>query len=266
MRCLLVIPLALVLAAPVAWGRDEKGKDPPKGDTVADQIATLKKEFETGSQGLRQSYEDAKTQEEKQKIIQQYQELQGGTATKLLELAEKNAKNPAAVDALTLVLQYARNQQDRQKAITALTTEHLQSERIGAACSMLIRMPDGEKHVRAIIEKNANHDVQGQARFALGSFLKQKIGQMQGDEEKAKLKTEAEKTLDEVVGKYADVKVDGKPIANMAKSLLAGLRAQANLAVGKQAPEIEGEDADGKKFKLSDYRGKVIVLDFWAGW
>ena len=33
-----------------------------------------------------------------------------------------------------------------------------------------------------------------------------------------------------------------------------------NLAVGKVAPEIEGEDVDGKKFKLSDYRGKVILL------
>ena len=35
------------------------------------------------------------------------------------------------------------------------------------------------------------------------------------------------------------------------------------LAVGDVAPEIEGEDADGKHFKLSDYRGKVILLSFW---
>ncbi len=37
----------------------------------------------------------------------------------------------------------------------------------------------------------------------------------------------------------------------------------ADLAVGKPAPEIEGEDIDGKTFKLSDYRGKVVLLDFW---
>jgi cytochrome oxidase Cu insertion factor (SCO1/SenC/PrrC family) len=38
------------------------------------------------------------------------------------------------------------------------------------------------------------------------------------------------------------------------------------LAIGKIAPEIEAEDIDGVKFKLSDYRGKVVVLDFWGDW
>jgi cytochrome oxidase Cu insertion factor (SCO1/SenC/PrrC family) len=36
------------------------------------------------------------------------------------------------------------------------------------------------------------------------------------------------------------------------------------LEVGNLAPEIQGEDIDGKKFKLTDYRGKVVLLDFWA--
>jgi hypothetical protein len=30
------------------------------------------------------------------------------------------------------------------------------------------------------------------------------------------------------------------------------------------APEIVGTDQDGKELKLSDYRGKVVMLDFWA--
>ena len=37
-------------------------------------------------------------------------------------------------------------------------------------------------------------------------------------------------------------------------------------AIGRPAPEIEGEDLDGNPFKLSDYRGKVVVLDFWGNW
>jgi hypothetical protein len=41
---------------------------------------------------------------------------------------------------------------------------------------------------------------------------------------------------------------------------------KVGLEVGNQAPEISGEDIDGKKFKLSDYRGKVVMLDFWGDW
>ena len=38
------------------------------------------------------------------------------------------------------------------------------------------------------------------------------------------------------------------------------------IQVGAVAPEIEGEDLDGNRFKLSDYRGKVVILDFWGHW
>jgi peroxiredoxin len=31
-----------------------------------------------------------------------------------------------------------------------------------------------------------------------------------------------------------------------------------------KTPEIDGEDQDGKQFKLSDYKGKVVLLDFWS--
>ena len=38
------------------------------------------------------------------------------------------------------------------------------------------------------------------------------------------------------------------------------------LAKGQRAPDINGLDAGGKRLRLSDYRGKVVVLDFWATW
>lgn len=34
--------------------------------------------------------------------------------------------------------------------------------------------------------------------------------------------------------------------------------------VGKMAPNITGVDADRQSFSLSDSRGKVVLLDFWA--
>ena len=36
--------------------------------------------------------------------------------------------------------------------------------------------------------------------------------------------------------------------------------------LGQPAPEIVGEDLDGVVFRLSDYRGMVVVLDFWGHW
>jgi peroxiredoxin len=36
--------------------------------------------------------------------------------------------------------------------------------------------------------------------------------------------------------------------------------------VGKLAPAIEGTDVDGKPVRLSDLKGKVVLIDFWASW
>jgi peroxiredoxin len=38
------------------------------------------------------------------------------------------------------------------------------------------------------------------------------------------------------------------------------------LAVGDLAPDWKLSDAEGRTHSLSEYRGKVVVLDFWATW
>jgi hypothetical protein len=37
-------------------------------------------------------------------------------------------------------------------------------------------------------------------------------------------------------------------------------------AVQEPAPEIDGEDIEGRPLRLSEYRGQVVVVDFWVHW
>jgi len=36
--------------------------------------------------------------------------------------------------------------------------------------------------------------------------------------------------------------------------------------VGEVAPDFEGTSPDGSTIKLSDYQGKIVLLDFWGTW
>jgi peroxiredoxin len=40
----------------------------------------------------------------------------------------------------------------------------------------------------------------------------------------------------------------------------------ASVAIGQPAPDIALSNPDGKVMKLSDLKGKVVLLDFWASW
>jgi len=38
------------------------------------------------------------------------------------------------------------------------------------------------------------------------------------------------------------------------------------IKIGEKAPELIGTSPDGKQIKLSDTKGKLVLLDFWAAW
>ena len=66
---------------------------------------------------------------------------------------------------------------------------------------------------------------------------------------------------------YRVLQISGAIVLAALTALAASDRSESpKFAIGKVAPEIEGKDVDGKKFKLSEYRGKVVVLDFWGDW
>jgi hypothetical protein len=65
---------------------------------------------------------------------------------------------------------------------------------------------------------------------------------------------------------------DRKRVVELAPDSYAGMSAAAidfereRLQIGMPVPDIQSEDTQGVEFKLSDYRGKVVVLDFWGDW
>ncbi len=66
------------------------------------------------------------------------------------------------------------------------------------------------------------------------------------------------------VMRHLDALVQARP--DTAPAVDGARRMLATLLPGKTAPDIVGRDLDGTPFKLSDYRGKVVVLRFSAEW
>ena len=75
-------------------------------------------------------------------------------------------------------------------------------------------------------------------------------------------------TLDEVTAFVDDIAKKHPMHQGVAtiKNSLAAEAAKSKGKVGSQAPEIVLPDVNGKQVKLSDYKGKYVLVDFWASW
>lgn len=277
--------LGLLVLLPALQARDKPGTPTP-----AQRYQKLEKEYQTALTELRKAYEEAKTQEDKQKVLQE-KHPRDKFARRFLELAEKNPKDPAAVDALVWILAHGGGGNQRPEAIQLLLRDHIQSEKMASLCPTLGRAQDEEsqKLLHAVLERNKHRPAQAQACLALAQQIENNIRlarRLKDDPDLAKryeafrgkeaveklikadpdkMSKEAEAYYERVVKDFADTTdAQGNKLGNMAKRKLDALRNP--VVVGKPAPEIEGEDIDGKKFKLSDYRGKVVLLDFWGHW
>jgi hypothetical protein len=185
----------------------------------------------------------------------------------------------------------------RPRVWDALIKDHADDPKIGPLLSSLYYgyySAWTEDLLRSVLAKNPAKDARGVACLNLGRYLKnvaesaqqlkansaegKRVESLLGRENVKKLKDadpdklakEAEIAFEEAAAKYGDVVVSTNPstmknvtIADKAAGELFEIR---NLAIGKTAPDIVGDDLDGKPLKLSDYRGKVVVLDFWGNW
>jgi peroxiredoxin len=66
-----------------------------------------------------------------------------------------------------------------------------------------------------------------------------------------------------IVGYFDDLVKKHPDHAELLRKQQVGVTSRT---IGKIAPEIVGKDLDGVEFKLSDYRGKVVVLAFSGDW
>lgn len=78
-------------------------------------------------------------------------------------------------------------------------------------------------------------------------------------------KVKAQETFKLLKKDYADIAYRYSTYGEIADAHLNKHDVSA-LAIGQKAPEIIGNDVDGNPMKLSEYLGKVVVLDFWGDW
>jgi thiol-disulfide isomerase/thioredoxin len=125
--------------------------------------------------------------------------------------------------------------------------------------------------IQNVADKNPDRTARGQAVIALAWQAKRKfsVAEYKKTSDVDSLAIEAEKAFALVVKDYADCPrlrnaLSGqRTLGQEAEQELFELQ---NLRIGKMAPDIEAKDLDGASFKLTDYRGRVTVLAFWASW
>jgi hypothetical protein len=176
----------------------------------------------------------------------------------------------------------------RPRAFAQLQRDHLGSERLGALCERISYGLCGEYEpfLRAVLERSPHRQVQALACLALARHLANRATRFELVREEPETRRqfedlfgkhyvaemlrrdrgacdrEAETLFERAAKSYADVAEAGG--STVGERAAAGLFELRRLAVGKQAPDIVAEDQHGECFRLSDYRGKVVLLDFWS--
>jgi thiol-disulfide isomerase/thioredoxin/cytochrome c556 len=245
MRTLLA--LAVLTAAAVA-------DDPKPPADRAGRVKSIFEELNTSGDKLKGEFQKAKDNESRGKVRQQFMDLMKATTDKLDAVVKEKPDDEPAFDALAFLV----GSGDTDAAATLLAKHHLGREKLAGLLPQLADDPSPAVTglFRAALEKSPPA-VQGAACMALGTGLAEQAdrGQPTADE--------AEKLLDRAVKEFGDQPWQDGTIKAAAGQLLFVLR---NLSVGKPAPEFASKGLDDKPVKLSDLKGKVVVLDIWATW
>jgi hypothetical protein len=281
--------LVILLAAPVATGADPKPVDTLEG---------LKKEIEVAQKGMHDGRKPGTPDAEVKAAVDRYCEQAAAIARRALALAEAQPDAADAVETVVWVLgglgsYSAKLDSECDAAYDLLAKRYLDKDAIlpvvRSAWTDAYRTAHAELFLRAAVERSPNTWVRALACFILGRHQHQLVrlaryldDPIRGKEVESNIgpenvhriravnpdvaKREAEALYERTLKEFADLRPLGKdfpPLGEQANGALFRLR---NLEIGCAVPEVQGEDVDGKPLKLSDFRGKVVVVAFWATW
>jgi len=245
-----LLGVALIgLPASPADTRDENALD-RKG-----QFKAIQEDFGRAQAEGYMALRAAKTPEE-QKAASEKMPKTPGYVARVLTLVEASPKDDLSLQMLSW-LTLADHGKDA-RVIDLLIRNHSKSPKIASLCEAysFAALGANKPLLEKVLSDNPDRRAQGLACFALGVMASDAI-------DASKTAAEAERLFERCAVEFADVKQGTGRLGESAKGYLFEIR---NLAVGKSAPDVETEDIDGKKVKLSDHKGKVVVLDLWVEW
>ncbi len=288
MLSLVILSGGLLLGTPgeICACGDVEHNDAQLREEAREVVSQYAKDFDEYVKALHQS----KTPEQRDKAEIEKRPKPVPGAARLVSWAERNPKDPVAADLLATVVRHGRFTVDAQKAANILSRDHLDLHGVQFVETTrqvtLWPMPVAEKWLRAYLDKSPNRQTRAMACLQLALYkkwlLERAIQEMnawwieqletnfgKGSTDYLKelnadrLKDDVIALLDRVAGEFGDVEWSGARMADMARPHHFQL---SKLAISKAAPEIEADDLDGVPFRLTQYRGKVVVLTFWATW
>ena len=146
--------------------------------------------------------------------------------------------------------------------------EHPDNEHLSSVYSALVRLymkveraEDAENLINRYKETLKPDNLRD--HFALGAMLEA----MNRDEELLQLFAELEEQFPENRSVFSRLSKIHERLGNAELANEYHLKANPILAlIGKTVPDFSATDLDGNPISLAQYRGKVVLLDFWAVW
>jgi hypothetical protein len=269
MRLLTAGIVALCLGGLILAQDDSKAD----GKSRADRLKAIRAEMTKAAADFRKALGEAKEEQAKKDLQGNYLKTMAAEnpkrAERALAIAKEDPKDDVAFDASVFAAQNGQpNSAVRKEALRLLVEHHLANPKFETALPALARNGRSvdKNFLSDVKEKNPSPAVTAYASYLQAQSLKVDAESPKTPDDTIVPKLqEARKALEAVAKEYGDIEVKGlrgkvsaavdRDVAEIAKS-----------PIGKVSPEIEGEDIDGQTFKLSDYRGKVVMLDFWGHW